>query len=59
MENDVISGKVDNEPVQLTNVKLGSRVRLKQQVLNDWLYTDGGKMVGGFTVKVLQARQGS
>ena len=59
VENDVISGKVDNEPVQLTNVKLGSRVRLKRQVLNDWLYTDGGKMVGGFTVKVLQARQGS
>jgi uncharacterized protein YegJ (DUF2314 family) len=57
LEDDRICGKIDNDPVDLTNVKHGSRVRVKQRKLNDWAYMVGDEMIGGFTVKVLQDLQ--
>jgi uncharacterized protein YegJ (DUF2314 family) len=51
---DGIHGQVDNEPVELTSVCLGSKVRVPVEELTDWLYTDGDEMKGGFTVKVIQ-----
>jgi uncharacterized protein YegJ (DUF2314 family) len=54
LDGDTIHGKVDNEPVNVTTVRLGSRVRANRQHLIDWLYIGAAGVVGGFTVKVLQ-----
>jgi uncharacterized protein YegJ (DUF2314 family) len=55
IENDVIYGKLANDPVDLGDLKCGSRVKVAASELNDWGYMDDGdNFVGGFTVKVIQ-----
>jgi uncharacterized protein YegJ (DUF2314 family) len=57
LENGIVYGKLDNDPVELTRIKAGDRVRVSVKDLNDWLYTDGDDMVGGFTIEVLRRIQ--
>jgi uncharacterized protein YegJ (DUF2314 family) len=57
IENGIIYGKLDNDPVELTSVRCGDRVRVPVRELNDWLYTDGEHMQGGFTIEVLRKIQ--
>jgi uncharacterized protein YegJ (DUF2314 family) len=54
VDDDQIHGKVDNEPVEVKSVRLGSKVTASQHELNDWIFVDGERMLGGFTVKLLQ-----
>lgn len=58
IDGDTVSGKIDNEPLSLRNVKLGSRVRVSAAKLNDWIIADANDMQGGFTIKVIQEIQG-
>ncbi|MCH7861730.1 MAG: DUF2314 domain-containing protein, partial [Proteobacteria bacterium] len=53
IEGDEIHGELGNNPVDLENLKIGDSLRVKLTDLNDWLYTDGDELVGGFTTKVL------
>lgn len=57
LENGWIYGRLDNDPIELTSIRCGDRVRIKVSDLNDWLYTDGNEMVGGFTIEVLRRIQ--
>ncbi|MES2791145.1 MAG: DUF2314 domain-containing protein [Planctomycetota bacterium] len=53
IENDIIFGRLDNDPVSIGRIKSGDRVRVAVADLNDWLYTLGNQQHGGFTVAVL------
>lgn len=57
LENGWIYGRLDNDPVELTHIRCGDRVRVAVKELNDWLYTDGERMAGGFTIEVLRKIQ--
>ncbi len=57
IHHQLIIGVLDSEPIDLKNVALGDRVRIKLQDLNDWMYTSGEEMVGGFTVELLRKIQ--
>jgi uncharacterized protein YegJ (DUF2314 family) len=61
VENGVIFGVLDNNPVDLTKPKLGDRVRVNVADLNDWVITTTSgsqpEMIGGFTIKVVDAAQ--
>jgi uncharacterized protein YegJ (DUF2314 family) len=57
LENGWIYGRLDNDPIELTSIRCGDRVRVKVSDLNDWLFTDGNKMIGGFTIDVLRKIQ--
>jgi uncharacterized protein YegJ (DUF2314 family) len=50
------SGRVDNEPVDVKNVKLGETAVAAKDEISDWFYVDNGKLVGGYTLRVLHAR---
>jgi uncharacterized protein YegJ (DUF2314 family) len=50
------NGKLDNEPVQVRNVKLGDAVSVEPARVADWMYVDNGKLVGGYTLRVLRDR---
>ncbi|MGE0825263.1 MAG: DUF2314 domain-containing protein [Candidatus Binatia bacterium] len=50
---ETIFGTLDNEPIYLTNVCVGDSVTITVAQVNDWLYTDGTEMVGGFTTHAL------
>lgn len=54
IKEDCVIGTLGNEPVNVSNIKLGDPVRVPLADLNDWMYTRGDDdMVGGFTTRVL------
>lgn len=54
VDGDVVRGILANDPLDIPDRKLGSKVECKLAELSDWLYLRDGAMVGGYTVKVLQ-----
>jgi uncharacterized protein YegJ (DUF2314 family) len=56
IENDVIYGKLLNEPANVPGLHEGDRVTIPVADLNDFLCKVKGEAVGGFTMKVLAAR---
>jgi uncharacterized protein YegJ (DUF2314 family) len=57
LENGYIYGRLDNDPIELTSIRCGDRVRVPLKDLNDWLYTSGEQMIGGYTIEVLRKIQ--
>lgn len=52
-DGQVFHGVVNNEPVDTTAVKLGDAVTVTPEELSDWMYIDGNRVVGGYTLRVL------
>ena len=46
-------GRVDNQSRKIRGVKVGQLVSVNPNEISDWLYIDNGKLVGGYTVRVL------
>lgn len=57
LENDIVYGRLDNDPVCVGKIKAGDRVRVPAKEINDWLYVSGDQHCGGFTVAILMAKQ--
>ena len=53
------SGRVDNEPVDVKNVKMGQTVTAAKDEVSDWFYVENGKLIGGYTIRVLYSRMSS
>jgi uncharacterized protein YegJ (DUF2314 family) len=49
-------GAVNNEPVAVRGVKIGDQRSVPPAEISDWMYVDGEKLVGGFTIRVLRDR---
>jgi uncharacterized protein YegJ (DUF2314 family) len=47
-------GVVANDPNLVKNVKIGQKASVEPAKISDWMYTDKGKLVGGYTVRVLR-----
>jgi uncharacterized protein YegJ (DUF2314 family) len=56
-DGDGFSGVINNEPVETQEVKLGDRVKVTPDELSDWMYIDGNRIVGGYTIRVLHYQQ--
>lgn len=53
------SGAINNDPVYVKNVKIGDTHEAHANEVNDWLIIDeDGGLEGGFTIELLQQRQG-
>lgn len=50
------SGRVDNEPVDVKNVKMGQTATAAKDEISDWFYIENGKLVGGYTMRVLYSQ---
>jgi uncharacterized protein YegJ (DUF2314 family) len=53
LEHEMIYGRLDNEPVAMKRLHAGDRLRVAVRDLNDWLFTRGETLTGGFTIEVL------
>lgn len=53
-DNGKFAGKIDNEPDKVEGVKLGQSVEVPKNQISDWMYVDGQKLVGGYTLRVLR-----
>ncbi len=49
-------GRVNNDPVDAKNVKMGDMVTVGKTEISDWNFTDKGKLIGGYSVRVLYNR---
>ena len=52
----IVSGVVNNEPVDVPSIKLGQQVSAPEAHVSDWLYLQDGVLHGGFTLRVLLER---
>ena len=55
-DGKAITGVLADTPRQLQSVRAGQRVSFALERLSDWLYVDGKKAVGVFTVRLLRTR---
>jgi uncharacterized protein YegJ (DUF2314 family) len=52
-DGKIFHGTVQNDPANVSNVKLGQQASIEPSKLSDWMYVENGKLVGGYTVRVL------
>jgi uncharacterized protein YegJ (DUF2314 family) len=55
-DGKLLHGKVGDDPVNIANLKLGDEVSFPPAELTDWMYLEDGKIVGGYTIRVLRKR---
>jgi uncharacterized protein YegJ (DUF2314 family) len=55
-ENDKIVGTLASEPNNIPELSNGEWVSVSPEDVSDWVYRDGDRTVGGFTVRVMQQR---
>jgi uncharacterized protein YegJ (DUF2314 family) len=48
-----IHGKVNNKPVDVTNVKLGDPASVAASEITDWMFVEDRKLKGGYTIRAL------
>jgi uncharacterized protein YegJ (DUF2314 family) len=49
-------GQIDNQPAEIGNVHTGRRVTVAPREVDDWMFLKDGKLIGGYTTRVLYAR---
>lgn len=49
-------GVVNNIPVDITGVAIGQSVFVEPNQISDWMYLENGKLMGGYTIRVLRER---
>jgi uncharacterized protein YegJ (DUF2314 family) len=54
IENDIIYGKLGNEPVHVRGMNAGETVKVRVGDMNDWMFTEGKAMRGGFTIEAIR-----
>jgi uncharacterized protein YegJ (DUF2314 family) len=46
-------GIVDNVPRKIKGLKMGDRVSVNPDEISDWAYVENGRLVGGYTIRLL------
>lgn len=57
IDGERVTGRIANDPVRVPDLKINQAVECRLAELSDWLYVRDGKMVGGYTVKVLDEQE--
>lgn len=55
-DGKVFHGRVDNKPLDVTNLHLAQHVTVAPEDVTDWMFVKEGKLMGGFTTRVLYSR---
>ena len=55
-EGDKIVGTLASEPNNIPELSNGQWVSVSPEDISDWVYRQGNRTVGGFTVRVMQRR---
>ena len=53
LNGDTFTGKIDNDPEIVKNVKIGDEQTVPKAGISDWMYMKNGKMHGNYTLRVL------
>ena len=52
----IFLGRLANTPSTVKSVRLGDPVELPKEEVADWMYVEDGRLVGGFTLRVIRDR---
>jgi uncharacterized protein YegJ (DUF2314 family) len=52
--NGKFTGELANDPEFVKSVKAGQVVSAPRDEISDWMYVENGKLVGGYTLRVLR-----
>ena len=55
-DGERFAGRLANDPVAVPGLSYGDPVTADPDEISDWMYFDGDRMVGGYTVRVLHWR---
>ena|SRR5437870_1599188 len=55
-DGDVFHGVIANEPESLPNLRFKQPVEVQVGQISDWMFVQDGKLVGGYTSRVLRTR---
>jgi uncharacterized protein YegJ (DUF2314 family) len=53
-DGKLLHGNVNDEPGDIADLKNGDRVSISPSQISDWMYLEDGKIVGGFTIRVIR-----
>lgn len=53
-DGKLLHGTVGDEPANIPHLKFGEPVSFSPSELSDWMYLEDGKIVGGYTIRVLR-----
>jgi uncharacterized protein YegJ (DUF2314 family) len=53
LDGDNVKGEIGNDPGIVKNVKFGELVTVPESKISDWMYSEGDKMHGNYTARVL------
>jgi uncharacterized protein YegJ (DUF2314 family) len=53
-DGKLLHGKIGDEPVNIPDLKLNDPVSFPPSEISDWIYLDDGKIVGGYTIRILR-----
>ena len=48
-------GTVDNKPANIPGLKIGAKASVNPDEISDWSFVENGRLVGGYTIRVLYA----
>lgn len=49
-----ISGIIGNEPIDVTNVKMGQKITITKEFVSDWMIIENGRLIGGYTIRAIR-----
>lgn len=55
-DGKLLHGTINDDPVNIPHLKLGDAASFSPSELTDWMYLEDGKVVGGYTIRVLRKR---
>lgn len=55
-DGTLLHGIVSNDPLYVSHLKIDAPVSFHPMELTDWMYFEDGKVVGGYTIRVLRKR---
>lgn len=56
LDGSAFSGPISDDVVRVHGWKKGDVVRVTPQAVSDWMYVDSGRLVGGYTIRVMRAQ---
>jgi uncharacterized protein YegJ (DUF2314 family) len=52
-ENNKLAGILASVPEKVDRLKLGDLIFIDKDSVSDWMYIQNGKLIGGYTIKVV------
>jgi uncharacterized protein YegJ (DUF2314 family) len=52
-KNGFLYGILDDPPFKIKDMKVGDTIMIKKDRISDWVYAENGKMIGGYTIRVI------